>query len=82
MLFEKVDVVAPSLIVQITIIFYFHFTRSSFTKLYHVLTSQFASGGPEVSPTHSAASIHASGVHSEEAMQLLPTAPASGPTAM
>ncbi|XP_015273543.1 PREDICTED: rho guanine nucleotide exchange factor 33 [Gekko japonicus] len=56
--------------------------KSSFVKLYKGLASQCGSTGPEVSPTLSATSIRDSGIHSEEAMQLFPSAPASGTTAM
>ncbi|XP_054843018.1 rho guanine nucleotide exchange factor 33 [Eublepharis macularius] len=56
--------------------------KSSFVKLYKGLASQCGSTGPEVSPTPSATSIRDSGIHSEEAMQLFPSTPSSGTTAM
>ncbi|XP_042303871.1 rho guanine nucleotide exchange factor 33 [Sceloporus undulatus] len=56
--------------------------KSSFIKLYKGLASQCASTGQDASPTLSATSIRDSGIHSEEAMQLFPSAPGSGSTAM
>ncbi|XP_062826671.1 rho guanine nucleotide exchange factor 33 isoform X2 [Anolis carolinensis] len=56
--------------------------KSSFIKLYKGLASQCANTGQDVSPTPSATSIRDSGIHSEEAMQLFPSTPASGTTAM
>uniref|UniRef100_A0A670HMX1 Rho guanine nucleotide exchange factor 33 n=1 Tax=Podarcis muralis TaxID=64176 RepID=A0A670HMX1_PODMU len=56
--------------------------KSSFGKLYKGLASLCASAGQDASPTLSATSIRDSGIHSEEAMQLFPSAPTSGTTAM
>ncbi|XP_060129054.1 rho guanine nucleotide exchange factor 33 isoform X2 [Zootoca vivipara] len=56
--------------------------KSSFGKLYKGLASLCASAGQDASPTLSATSIRDSGIHSEEAMQLFPSAQTSGTTAM
>ncbi|KAM6460963.1 rho guanine nucleotide exchange factor 33 isoform 5-T5 [Liasis olivaceus] len=56
--------------------------KSSFIKLYKGLASQCPSSGQAASPTPSATSFHNSGIHSEETVQLFPSASASGTAAM